>query len=245
MTSKGKILAVDDEKALCNILALNLEDAGFEVTQAHSGNEAFKLVREKQFDLIVSDIRMPDGDGIDLLSRVKDNDPLLPVVLFITAFGDITVAEAYNLGAEAFFKKPVDYDQLVAKIEECLQTKPDRWLKKERLDTDLSIDVSFDSYASVSKAHVLNIGQGGFFLKLDNTNSEARVGKILDFKIVFEDGKMSPINGKGVCRWRRDEESPGHPGGVGVEFVEIDDLTHKSLLEVIKSQKTKAFIPIA
>ena len=242
MTKKARILAVDDEKALCHLLALNLEDAGFDVTEAHSGNEAMRLIEANQFDLVISDIRMPDGDGIDLLTRVKNRDPVLPVVLFITAFADITMPEAYHLGAEAFFKKPVKYDQLIAKIEECLKKKPDRWLKKERVDVDFSIDVSFDNYQTVVNAHILNIGQGGFFLKIDGPL--ALVNQFLEFKIAFLDGKYSPIQGKGVCRWRRDDDSD-YPKGIGVEFIEIDQETHTNLLALMQDLKLKAYIPIA
>lgn len=243
MTKKARILAVDDEKALCHLLALNLEDAGFDVTEAYSGNEAMRLIDANQFDLVISDIRMPDGDGIELLTRLKNKDPCVPVVLFITAFADITMQEAYHLGAEAFFKKPVKYDQLIAKVEECLKKKPDRWLKRERIDAEFSIDVSFDNFQTVVSSHIFNIGQGGFFLKMDG--SIPLVNQCLEFKLVFLDGKYSPIRGKGICRWRRDDESSDKPKGIGVEFIEIDQETHGSILALMQDLKLLSYIPIA
>lgn len=243
MTKKARILAVDDEKALCHLLALNLEDAGYDVTEAHSGNEAIRLIERSQFDLVISDIRMSDGDGIDLLTWVKRKDPLVPVVLFITAFADITMVDAYQLGAEAFFKKPVKYDLLIAKVEECLLKKPERWVKKYRVEVECSIEVSFDNYLTVVNAHIFNIGLGGLFLKMDGPLPH--VSQNIEFKISFADGKYSPIRGRGICRWRRDQDESERPRGIGVEFIEIDQETAKNISMLMHDMNLKSYIPIA
>ena len=110
--SGRKILIVDDEDALREILSVELSLSGADVSQAESGAKGLESIRNGAFDTIISDIRMPDVDGITLLKSVKSEFPKTQVYL-VTGFADISREEAIELGAEEVLYKPYDVEELV------------------------------------------------------------------------------------------------------------------------------------
>jgi DNA-binding NtrC family response regulator len=101
-----KILVVDDEVDLQEILCDELKLAGADVFSASNGADALNLIAsEGPFDVILSDIRMPGGNGLDLLQEVMKLRPR-PVVVLVTGYADTTEAEAKKLGAAAVLEKP-------------------------------------------------------------------------------------------------------------------------------------------
>lgn len=115
---KPTILVVDDEADLTDVIAFHLEHLGLNTVLAHSGPEAYEHVQTKKIDLVISDVRMPKGDGIELLKDIKRIKPDLPVVL-ISGFADVNEAEAKRLGAQALLPKPMgisDITRIVQKI---------------------------------------------------------------------------------------------------------------------------------
>jgi DNA-binding NtrC family response regulator len=106
-------LVVDDEPTARRSLAWLLRDAGYEVMTAADGEEALAALDQARFDLLLTDLRMPGVDGLDLLRRGRILDPDLTVVM-MTAHGDVTDAvRAMSEGAFWYVPKPVDLDQLL------------------------------------------------------------------------------------------------------------------------------------
>lgn len=111
-----KILIVDDDRVILNILAEGLRELGYEVSTSVSGVDALKLVREAAHDLAILDMRMPEMSGLEL-ARVLKVENLAPFV-FLSAFGDENdVRDASEAGALGYLVKPVDIPQLVPFIE--------------------------------------------------------------------------------------------------------------------------------
>jgi DNA-binding NtrC family response regulator len=111
-----RILLVDDEQNLLMTLAANLELEGFEVHTADNGPRALEIFAQHAFDLVLSDIRMPDMNGVDLFRRLRAMKPELPVVL-MTAFAlEGLVQEAIWEGAFTVLPKPFDIDGVVAAL---------------------------------------------------------------------------------------------------------------------------------
>jgi two-component system NtrC family response regulator len=107
------ILIVDDEINYTLILAAVLEDEGFETLTANSGAEAMATLAESDVDLVLTDMKMPAMDGIDLLERIKKEDADLPVIM-MTAHGTVEKAvEAMQKGAYSYILKPFDNERLV------------------------------------------------------------------------------------------------------------------------------------
>ena len=107
------ILIVDDEKNYLTILSALLEDEGFEVLTAPGGSEALEVHKSSDLDLILTDMKMPKMDGLELLENIKENDPDLPVIM-MTAHGTVDKAvEAMQKGAYTYVLKPFDNERLI------------------------------------------------------------------------------------------------------------------------------------
>ena len=115
---KHKILVVDDEPDLVDIYSFHLEMEGYEVVTARSGREAYKLLGSSKAELVISDIRMPDGDGIELLKRISTDGPQVPVIM-ITGYSEDEGAVT-ELGARALLKKPLKLQDLAKAVREIL-----------------------------------------------------------------------------------------------------------------------------
>ncbi len=111
-----KILIVDDDRVILNILAEGLRELGYEVATSVSGADALRLARASAHDLAILDMRMPEMSGLELARELKAAN-LAPFV-FLSAFGDETdVRDAAEAGALGYLVKPVDIPQLVPFIE--------------------------------------------------------------------------------------------------------------------------------
>lgn len=123
-----KILVVDDEKSLREVLSIMLKRAGYTVTEACDGDEAIGHVNKEIYDLVITDLRMPKADGMDVLKAVKSSSPET-VVLVITAFATSDSAvEAMKQGAYDYLTKPFQVDEVQLIIRNALE--------KRRLSTE-------------------------------------------------------------------------------------------------------------
>ena len=114
------ILIVDDEKNYLTILSAVLEDEGFEVLTALGGREALEVHKTSDLDLIVTDMKMPGMDGIELLEHIKSVDPDLPIIM-MTAHGTIDKAvEAMQKGAYSYILKPFDNERLIIYVTKAI-----------------------------------------------------------------------------------------------------------------------------
>ncbi|MHC4141422.1 MAG: sigma-54-dependent transcriptional regulator, partial [Planctomycetota bacterium] len=115
------ILIVEDEQVLRESLAGLLEEEGYEVLQAGNGTEAYAIVLERPVSLVLSDVRMPEMDGIELLGRLMQLAPETPVIM-MTAYGTVDSAvEAMKAGGWDYLLKPVQFDDLLLKVQRALE----------------------------------------------------------------------------------------------------------------------------
>ena len=120
---EDRILIVDDEPMICDILARRLAKEGYTCVRANNGREALHYFNQDAFSLMISDIKMPDMDGIELLRKVKAMSPRMMVIL-MTAYPEIDMAvEAMRLGAYDFITKPITLDLVVLSIKNALEKK--------------------------------------------------------------------------------------------------------------------------
>lgn len=106
------ILVVDDESMIIELLARLLSEKGYEVSTAVDGREALEFLRGHTCDLVISDVRMPHLDGMQLLKAIKDMNPRLPVIMISGYDEAAVVVHALKAGAENFLAKPLDLDIL-------------------------------------------------------------------------------------------------------------------------------------
>lgn len=155
---KAKILVVDDEESIREFLEIMLKKEGYEVTLAEDGLKAKELVQKKSFDMIISDLQMPNMTGIELLKFIRQNYPEI-VFMMITAFGTTeTAVEAMKMGAYDYLTKPFKIDEVRINIANALKSKnlefENRTLKKE-----LNKEFSFQNVIGNSPAmhHVFDL----------------------------------------------------------------------------------------
>src|SRR5208282_5393239 len=107
-----KILVVDDEEAIREVISTLLDAQGFSCTACSNGRQGLQAFRKDSFDLVLSDIVMPEMDGLKLLAELRLGDPDVPVIM-VTAMHDISIAlEAIRAGAYDYILKPFEKDQL-------------------------------------------------------------------------------------------------------------------------------------
>ncbi len=118
------LLIVDDEPSMRQLLTLVFSRANHNVRSAENGRRALELLREKKADLIISDVKMPDMGGIELLRAARELLPDVAVVM-MTAFATVdTAREAFKLGADDFIQKPFDVEELKIIVKKAFEKKP-------------------------------------------------------------------------------------------------------------------------
>ena len=136
MSHRGKVYVIDDDEAMRDSLDFLLGSANFHVTLFESASDFLNALPSLEFGCVVSDVRMPDIDGIELLKRLKTGT-MFPVVI-MTGHGDVPLAvEAMKLGAVDFLEKPFEDDRLIGMIEAALK-KAEPGVKSEAVTLEIA-----------------------------------------------------------------------------------------------------------
>jgi len=235
MTSShsANVLIVDDDPEFREILAFDFESSGYEVSQAENANAAIEALAKSRINVIVSDVRMPDGDGVMLLNRIAERKRSEGIILiFVTGFLDLSLMEAFDLGAEGFLLKPFDRRALISAVQRLLLPMAARWAQKKGSSCILDRVKVKGSIEEMSS--VFALGRGGASFKTSSKLPE--IDQIVFFNILFEAGPILNLRGEGQVRWKRGET-------IGVEFLYIDPEGLSKLANFIESQRPLPFIP--
>src|SRR5262245_31211410 len=115
--SKAKVLVIDDDPEMLDLARFHLEKNGYEVASAETGAQGLRLVAEHRPEVVLTDLKLPDVYGIDLVAKLKEACPGAEVIM-ITGYGAVTEAiEATKAGAFHFMEKPVEFEELKELIE--------------------------------------------------------------------------------------------------------------------------------
>ncbi|MCM2349932.1 MAG: response regulator [Bacteriovoracaceae bacterium] len=229
---KGKtLLIVDDEVDLRDIVASELEFMGAKVFQAENILKAQQVLKDNPIDLIISDIRMPGGTGIDLLEIVKKKEDAPPMVL-ITGFADITLEDAFDKGAEALLSKPFKLDDLIKMVMR--YTSP--------FDERFSSEIQTPKILKSLGGEAIEYGRGGAAVEITDLGKRYEVGEVVNFNLHNGNGTLE---GQGVCRWIKIREFKGqnHKVYMGLEFVSMKPDSLKHFKEMSSVHHLTPFIP--
>lgn len=217
---KAKILVVDDEESIREFLEIMLRKEGYEITLAEDGQKAKELLQKKSFDMIISDLQMPNMTGIELLKYVRQD---FPEVLFmmITAFGTTeTAVEAMKMGAYDYLTKPFKIDEVRINISNALRSKnlefENKSLKKELgkeysfqniIGNSPAMHYVFDLIKRVSQAptNILVTGESG-------TGKEV-IAKAIHYNGPLKDRAFVTINCGAIPENLMESEMFGHKKG--------------------------------
>jgi CheY-like chemotaxis protein len=117
---KYTVLVVDDDDDLREVMSSTFEGQGFTVLVANNGAMAYEMVQENQVDLVVSDMKMPGGDGMSLLQNLRARHQVVPAVIFVTGFTEVPISECLALGANQVFPKPFNQKELLLSVRRAL-----------------------------------------------------------------------------------------------------------------------------
>ena len=120
LNSRYRILMVDDEREICRVISTVLKKEGYRINKAYNGGQAIKKIKEKNYNLIILDYKLPDINGIRVVEEVRPTNPTLKVIM-ISAYGNpLTKSMAKNLGVYRFLEKPFDLNRLVKVVKDAL-----------------------------------------------------------------------------------------------------------------------------
>jgi DNA-binding response OmpR family regulator len=120
MVTVEKILLVDDNRKYLQAIARFLRSEGYQVDEAQDGNEAAQHLKQRNYDLLVSDLVMPGTSGFQLLEKKRHVAPHTPT-LIMSSFADINLPELMEAGAVDFITKPLELDEFLTKVKKALQ----------------------------------------------------------------------------------------------------------------------------
>lgn len=125
MDKNARIIIVDDDENIRKTMQTILEDEGYVVDLAVTGNEAIKMTQETAYNIALLDIRLPDMEGVELLKLIKDNVPRTRKIM-VTGYPSMQNAiSALNKNADAYLVKPVDVEKLLNMVKEQLKLQED------------------------------------------------------------------------------------------------------------------------
>lgn len=225
------LLIVDDEADLREILSSELEFMGAKVHQADNITIAQKILDAEKVDLIISDIRMPGGTGIDLLEIVKARSPEKIPVILITGFADITIEDAFHKGAEALVNKPFKLDDLIKMVLRYTSSIEDRFSQSLKAEKSLR---------SVLTDSDVSFGRGGLALSVDTRGRKFEIGDLINIDLSVDGHE---IEGQAICRWLKSADHSSGKSKMGLEFYHLTDDSLNDLKGLALSTKVVPYIP--
>jgi len=214
------ILIVDDEKNYLTILSAVLDEEGFEILTAQSGQEALEIQKTSDLDLVLTDMKMPEMDGIELLENIKARDPDLPVVM-MTAHGTVDKAvEAMQKGAYTYILKPFDNERLTIYVNKAISVyqviKENRRLRDEVesqyrfgniIGKSKAIHDVFDTIKKVAPAYATVLIEG------ESGTGKEMVAKSIHFNSSRRDKAFVAVSCSALAESLLESELFGHEKG--------------------------------
>jgi len=178
-----RILFIDDEEGIRKVMSILLSDAGYDVLTAADGEAGIQLCRENSPQIIITDIRMPGMDGIEVLKKIKEEDPNREVIV-VTAFGEMEYAvRALRLDASDFITKPINDDALFVALE---RAKERHETRKELNDYTALIEERWMDTAE-ELTRVFNFQENLIESSIDGIMGFDKDGKIITFNKSLEE----------------------------------------------------------
>ncbi|RMD51292.1 MAG: sigma-54-dependent Fis family transcriptional regulator [Ignavibacteria bacterium] len=266
---RAKILIAEDEKAIRESLEMFLTDEGYDVSTAEDGLKALDLIKEETFDLVITDIKMPNLDGMELIEKGSEISPDTFFII-ITAYASVkTAIDALRHGAYDYLIKPLEFDDLLIRIQRLINFRK-LALENRTLRQRISTDVGFQniigksepmkkvfkiiSQVAPTNSNVLIIGKSG-------TGKEL-VAKAIHNNSKRKDNIFLPINCGAISESLIESELFGHKKGAftgatedkqglfkvadgGTLFLdEIGDLPLNMQVKLLRAIEERKFLPV-
>jgi DNA-binding NtrC family response regulator len=185
---KNRILIAEDEENILNLLERLLKKNGYVTYAAKNGKEALEIAKSKEIDIVITDIRMPEMDGITLIKEIKKMDPCIEVIV-MTAFASVdTAIEAVRIGARDYIRKPFDIDEVLSAIEKAsLQVQNNEDNEVQLLQQEEIMVANSQSMKDLRHL-ILKVASSNATV---NISGETGVGKELVARAIHENGERA------------------------------------------------------
>lgn len=236
-----KLLVVDDEPELADLVARNLELRGYQAMAVNTVADAVMALDQSDYDAVLSDVRMPVADGMELIATIcNEARPQLNVFL-MSAYTDITRANILDHGAMDIFAKPLNFKLIDATIRFFAVPIEQRYQSTQSAPANNILEARFNSLPEAESTNAFELGRGGFFL---NTKAEdLKPGSELPFNISFANGSRT-FSGSGKVVWTRSEPRAPFLAGYGIAFTSLDAASCASLKNELASRYRRPVVPI-
>jgi len=206
-------LVVDDEPDILELLEITLGRMDIQVCCAPDLTKARRLLANQRFDLCLTDMRLPDGDGLELVDYVQENALMLPVAV-ITAHGNMDIAiKAMKKGAFDFLTKPVDLGALRQLVKNAIQTSPHRPKVKDRRTRDILLGESDVMRAIRSKIQKVARNQAPIYISGESGSGKELVAKLIHRQSPRSEKPFVAINCGAIPHELMESEFFGHKKG--------------------------------
>lgn len=235
-----KIFILEDEIDLNEMIAIELENKGYETNTFYNPKSFIEVFTEKKPDLLITDLRLPEISGTEIIKMVKKIDVNIPPIITITAYNDVPSQVLYNLGAEAVIYKPFQLHLLTSTIERlCIPIEKRLQLSTEKYEQS----TCWIRKLQENEIEEINIGRGGF-----SFSSEEKIenDEVIEFSVIIDKQKEIFLSGLGIIRWNimnMKEKKEKIINKYGVEFVYLDDNSKNFILSLIYNNIIIPYIP--
>jgi CheY-like chemotaxis protein len=226
------VLFVDDEPFFRESMGGWLEQHVRRALCAEHGKAALAILAANRIDLLLSDVRMPVMDGIALVGKLRGLASS-PRVILVTGFSDLTLRQAYEMGVDTIFEKPVDREDLLRIMQNSLSDPAELWRQPSHTEAAMQLSTSFPSLAAALNKPEIAFGRRGFCIKSPSLLYEGPVDLVVTFTA---DERV--LSGQGVVRW-----VDARKGQAGIEITCLDAACRTWVLDLVKEKAGIEFVP--
>lgn len=233
-----KIFILEDEIDLNEMISMELENKGYETLNIYNPKNFMEIFVEEKPDILITDLRLPEISGIEIIQISKQVNVFTPPIIVITAYNDILPQKLYSIGVESVIYKPFQLFLLTNTIERLCIPVEDRLQSSIEM---FGLSTGWVRKIDKTKIDEVTLGRGGFSF---TTNEKIETNEIIEFSIKISENNI--LQGKGIVRW--DIINVANKGEkivnkYGVEFVYIDDKSKEYFLSFIYNNKVIPYIP--
>lgn len=237
----ASVLIVEDEPDFREMLAFQFSMKGYETYSASDGAEALDFVWTHHVSAVVTDIRMPGMDGVELVNRIKSVDVHKPAVILVSAYPDLAPEDAYDEGAEGLFTKPFRLADIVEIVHRLAVPLAERVKDACAGPPIHEMALTLQSLEDGRLAGLFDLGRGGMHIA---TQGVAPLpGHCVAFDVSMEEGPLEAIRGVGTVRWIRPEGSSTLPPACGIEFDYLDGEVLVPVTQWLANTQLRPYIP--
>ena len=231
------ILIADDEPDMREIFSAWFRNLGCIVTEAADGKEALDALARERFDAIVTDVRMPRIDGVQLVRQLQRGGHYIPVVIFVSGYVDLSLPDALDLGVEAVMSKPCEKKDLIDAVRRSLLRKDLIFEPPADVTPPAAENCIRQHFSRSASAAEVAVGRGGISL---NLGQRVIPDSTVAFSLSFTQGPLTHLAGWGALRWC---ENGPEGSRIGIEFLHLDEETLPQLARWLKDVAPVSFIP--